>query len=350
MADGNAARTRRRPDGPTDPETAWTTTLAAARAAVSPAVEGGRLFVPVDAVSEAARHRYRVHALSAATGEEHWRVPLRSKPNGPPAARGSRVAVTARLALDRGRVVAFDADSGDEDWLADVDARLTATPTLDDDGVVYVPDWRGRVHAFRLSTGDEQWTRTVGDSDTDRAFARPAAVADGTVYLGSQSGETGVVALDAATGEEQWPAPPPAVTGGPVARDRGVVVQCHQLLVALAPDGTRRWSFNVPDETAGPLAADDRHVYVPGRNAVYAADWRGAKAWVFGPEDDRAGTPTVAGDEVLVRGAGALTALDAASGEERWTTATDVGRGRAAVTPDAVFLAAGGEVTALGEQ
>lgn len=350
MAGGSAARTRRRPDGPTDPEAVWTTTPDAARAAGSPAVKGNRVFVPIDAVSEVARHRYRVHALSAATGEEHWRVPLRSEPNGPPAAGDSQVAVTARPALDRGRIVAFDTDSGDETWLADVDARLTATPTLGNGGIVYLPDWSGRVHAFRLSTGDEQWARTVGDGDADRVFARPAAVAGGTVYLGSQSGETGVVALNAATGEEQWTASTPAVTAGPVAHDNGVVVQCHQLLVALAPDGTRRWSSNVPDETAGPLAADDRHVYVPGRNAVYAVDWRGAKAWAFDPEDDRAGTPTVAGDEVLVRGAGALTALDAASGEQQWTAATDGGPGRAAVTSDAVFLAAGGDVAVLGEQ
>jgi len=350
MVGGNAAQTRQSPDGPTDPDSVWTASPDDARGAGAPAVDGGRLFVPVDAVSDDARYRYRLHALAAATGEEHWQVPLRSEPTGPPAARGSRVAVTTSLALERGRVVAFDTESGEERWLVDVDARLTATPTLDDDGVVHVPDWSGRLHAFRLSTGDELWTRAVGDGDTDRSFARPAAVADGTVYLGSQSGETGVVALDAATGDQQWTASTPRVTGGPVAHDGGVVVQCNQLLVAFATDGSRRWSVNVPGRTAGPLAADDQHVYVPGRTALVAVDWSGTKAWVFDPEDDRAGTPTVAADDVVVHGEGSLTALDAESGAEQWTTTTDDGSGGVAVTPEAIFLTAGGDVTALGEQ
>ncbi|WP_353634745.1 PQQ-binding-like beta-propeller repeat protein [Halobacterium sp. NMX12-1] len=136
MAGQNASHTRQVNAIPTNPDSVWKIELDTARSTGTPALAGGRLYVPVDAITETARHRYRIHALSAATGNERWQVPLRSEPNGPPAVSGDHVVVTAKRALEQGRIVGFETQYGAEDWLVDVDARLTAPPTIAN-GVVY---------------------------------------------------------------------------------------------------------------------------------------------------------------------------------------------------------------------
>jgi len=221
MVGRNAGHTRRVAAGPTNPETVWTSELDQVRGAGTPAVSNGQLYVPVDAISDTARHRYRIHALSAATGDERWQVPLRSEPNAPPAVSGDHIVVTAQRALEQGRIVCFQTRYGNEDWLVDIDAKLTAAPTIAS-GIVYVPDWRGRVHALSISDGSVRWSQHVDADSGGRTFTEPAAVLDETLYLGAQSGKTGVVALDATTGDTVEKKSTQAVTGGPVVHQRAL--------------------------------------------------------------------------------------------------------------------------------
>lgn len=348
MVGHNASHTRAVDGGPMNPDSVWEINLEDVRGTGTPALADARLYVPVDAVSETARHRYRLHALSAASGSERWQVPLRSEPNSPPAVSGDHVVVTAKRGLEQGRIVSFETRYGDEDWLVDIDARLTAPPTIAH-GVVYVPDWRGRVHALLLADGSTLWSHDVEMDEGSGTFAQPAAVNDGTVYVGSQSGETGVVALDTRTGETQWTEDTPAVTGGPVVHSNGIVVQSHQLVIALAHDGTRRWSFNVRDDTSRPIAVDDQHVYVATQDALYAIDWTGEKAWVYESSGAQFGAPTVGGDTVCFRSETQLIGLSRTTGDKQWT-ANSSGGGSVVVTPEAIFLSeTDGAVTALGE-
>lgn len=348
MVGRDGGHTRRVDAGPAEPGLAWETALDGGRAAGTPSLADGRLYVPVDAVSEAARHRYRLHALGATAGDERWQVPLRSDPNPSPAVVGDYVVVTARRGTETGRVVAFERRGGAEEWLYDVDARLTAPPTVHR-GTVYVPDWRGRVHALSAFDGSVHWSRQVGGDGSSRTFAEPVAVRDGTLYLGSLSGETGVVALDAGTGAERWSRSTDVVTGGPVVDGDLVVVRSHGLVVAFDADGTRRWSFNAIESDGRPMAVDEHRVYVPARGDLYAVDRSGEKAWTYESPDGPAGTPTVVGDDVFVRGEDRLVALSRTNGEERWT-ASPAGTGTAVVVPGGVFLTGGGgRVIALGD-
>jgi outer membrane protein assembly factor BamB len=347
MVGRDPGHTRRADDGPIDPDAVWVTDLEDARAVGTPALAAGQLFVPVDALSDRAHHRYRLHALEAATGEERWQVPLRSDPNGPPAVSGDRIVVSTRRSVERGRVVAFDDRYGEEVWLYDVDARVTAPPTVSAP-FVYVPDWRGRVHALGLADGTVHWTRRIGDDGHGRSFPEPVALADDTLYLGSLSGHTGVVAIDADTGAERWSRSTNVVTEGPVIHDDLLVVRMHGLVEAFDRDGTRRWSYNVLASDSRPMAVDDRHVYVPARKKLYAIDRTGRPAWQFQLQDGSVGTPTVAGDAVLLRRNDHLTAVSRADGTEQWTVQQS-GVGRAVVTPEAVFLARDdGRVAGLG--
>lgn len=348
MAGRNVGHARRVDDGPADPETVWLSALDGARAVGPLAAVADRLYVPVDAVTDGSRYRHRLHVLTAATGEERWQVPLRAEPNGPPAVWGDDVVVTARRGPERGRIVCFQDRYGDEQWLVDVDDRLTAPPTVDG-AVVYVPDWGGRVHALSVVDGSVHWSRRIGPDDHPPTFAEPVAVGDDVLYVGSLSGTTGVTALDADTGDERWHVSTRAVTAGPVLHADRIVVRTHQLVAAFDLDGTRRWSFNVLDPWTQTLAVDDRHVYVPTDERLYAIDRNGEEAWTYEPADGTVGTPTAVGDTVVLRGQGSLVGLSRSTGEERWTASPD-GGGRAVVTPSATFLAGdGGHVLGLGD-
>lgn len=347
----DASHSRRVGAGPSDPTTVWGRELDGVRAAGTPALVDSRLYVPTDAVTAESRSFHRLYSLAAGTGETHWWAPLRIDLNGPPAVVGGRILVSGKRSLERGRVVCFGSQYGEEEWLYDVDARLTAPPTVAD-GVAYVPDWSGSVHALWVADGSVLWSRRVED-DTEQGsttFTTPAAVAGDTLYVGSNSGATGIVALGTDEGEEQWRAETNPVTGGPVVYDDLLVVQSYGLLVAYGTDGERRWEFNLVDDGHQPMAVDDEHVYAAGRETLYAIAHDGERSWTYEQSEGRVGVPTVAGDSVLLRGDDRLTALSAATGEKQWST-TPEGLGEVVATSDALFVTGDdGRLLALGEE
>jgi outer membrane protein assembly factor BamB len=347
----DAAHTRRVEAGPTDPSTVWGRELDGVRAVGTPALSGGRLYGPADAVTPESRSLHRLYSLDAATGDTHWWVPLRIDLVGTPAVSGDRIVVSGKRSLEAGRVVCFRARYGEENWLYDVDARLTAPPTVHD-GVVYVPDWSGTVHALSVTDGSVLWSSRVGNTDGrgSMTFTEPVAVDGDAVYVGSNAGVTGIVALDADSGAELWRAPADSVTGGPIVSDDLLVVRSHGLLLAYGTDGRRRWEYNLVDGISQPMAVDGDHVYAAGRETLYAIDRDGKRSWAYDAPDAGVGSPTVAGDSVVLRGTDRLTALSVGTGEKQWS-ATPAGRGEAVVTPEALFVEAGdGRLLALGEQ
>lgn len=341
-------RTRSVSEGPGDPTTVWTIDVDDARATSTPSIADGRIYVPVDAVTDRARHRFRLYALEARTGDERWHVPLRADPNGAPAIGSGRIIVSAQRRTELGRVVAFEDRYGREEWLYDIDARVTAAPMIAG-GTVYVPDWTGHVHALSITDGTVRWARQIGSNEKSRTFPFPVAVHDETLYVGSYSGRTGIIAVDAATGDELWAETTARVLAGPVVDDGLVVVRGGSVVRAFDTDGIDRWAFNVPDnywET--PLALDDQHVYVPTRDTLYAITRSGEKAWTYEPADGRVGPPTVAGNEILIDEEEKLTALGRADGTTQWHVETD-GSWEAITTPEAIVMSATrGRVTALG--
>lgn len=344
----DSGHSRRAGDAPSDPDPVWQRSLDGVRAVGPPALTGGRLYVPADAVTGESRSRYRLYALGANAGETQWQVPLRVEPNGSPAVAPDRIIVSGKRSVERGRVVCFRPKYGEEKWLYDIDARLTAPPTVAN-GMVYIGDWAGRVHALGALSGDVRWTQQVDADDGGREFTTAVAVDDGTAYLGSLAGNTGIIALDADTGEEQWRASTGPVTVGPVVDDGLVVVQSHGLVSAFGAGGSERWTFNVPAESSRPMAVDSEHVYIAGEETLYAIDRSGRAVWRDSGADGQPGTPTVAGDSVLLRSENRLRALRAADGTEQWT-ATPAGNGGPVVVPSGVFLqSTDGRLLALGE-
>lgn len=214
---------------------------------------------------------------------------------GPPAVDGGTVYACLGWGVwDGGTptdvLAAVDAASGEQQWWFDPDGFTSyATPVVAD-GTVYTTGHResdGQRVVFALADdGSVAWQRPVGAGSRDAV-----AVADGTVYA---VGDSGVVALDAATGDERWSAlPNVALTVPPVVGPGG------RLFVGEA---------NEPGVTVIALdaATGDEH-------------WRTA----YTPEHETLSIEAADGDRVYIQmmySDAGVVALDAATGEEAWRT------------------------------
>jgi outer membrane protein assembly factor BamB len=124
-------------------------------------------------------------------------------------------------------LVAVDAATGEERWRYPVGAETREPPALAG-GTVYLPAVDGRVHAVGPD-GERRWVRSVGEHAT-------ALHANGS---------------------------------GVVAATRGSEGAPHGL-TALAPDGTRRWSFAHPRRLTRAAVVDERAYVGTGGGFVVA--------------------------------------------------------------------------------
>jgi halocyanin-like protein len=205
-------------------------------------------------------------AVDAATGERQW---SRSIPGRVRAASGGRVYVTSR----DGMVHCLDAESGDTRWTRQwTRGEARGLQVADGRVVAAVGD---AVVALAPESGDRKWFTPVGGEVTGIAVADGTVYASGREHFGTdrQEPELRVTALDAATGEQQWsfvresfPPTRPTVADGTVY----VGSESHAVHAIDAADGTERWSVDLGGTVTGLAAvpADDASDAVAG--TVYA--------------------------------------------------------------------------------
>ncbi len=131
----------------------------------------------------------------------------------PPAVADERVFVSTPRSVH-----CLNLLTGGEVWRVDVENRVVTQPSLDAERA-YVgtnrdtgpPDYEeiGEIVALDRSDGTVQWRTEPASLDVQPKLSTAPVVADGTVYATTvPSSETrtgtGIVALDAATGEERW--------------------------------------------------------------------------------------------------------------------------------------------------
>ncbi|WP_265108010.1 PQQ-binding-like beta-propeller repeat protein [Halosolutus halophilus] len=195
-------------------------------------------------------------------------------------------------------------------WWSDT-TGISTSPVIEG-GTVYVGSGlrNQSVLAFDQATGERQWRAPIGD-DIERALA----VGDGTVYASA----SGVYALDAESGEQEWMDRIDTTRG--VALDGDTVFASAGgggPIVALEADsGEERWRRDIHTLTA-PTVADGR-VFAVGNDNLVAIDAEsGDTEWE--ETIDRAGSPpTVADGMVFTATRGDLFAYDAATGAREWT-------------------------------
>jgi len=171
-----------------------------------PVVVDGTVFAPTASTTDHADAPEALYAVDADSGDVRWRyVPaedaaLDARPGDPwtfPPAYADGVVYLG--VLDHG-VVALDARDGTVRWRKQI--RVYGPPTLAD-GRVYASiespsDERSHVVALDAASGKEDWRTT----DDGSRLGRRIAAADGRVYH-RENLET-LVARDAGTGEQVW--------------------------------------------------------------------------------------------------------------------------------------------------
>ena len=221
-------------------------------------------------------------------------------------------AVTGETALDVNRVAG----------LAPVwDMRglngMSGTPIVSD-GVVYFGDWTGHVRALRSDDGTEVWNRQLGDN-----YIGGSVVLDrDNVYAGTFDGR--IVALSRATGEPVWDTqvgdhPKAVIFGSPVVVDGLVVVGVASFEVfATGNPNTFRGHIVALDAATG---AEQWRFYVTAGDATQAA---GVSIWSSPAIDTDRGVVYIGTGQSYGLPASPLSdsllALDLQTGQEVWHT------------------------------
>lgn len=171
-----------------------------------------------------------VYALNVSDGSEEWSYTASDQIRVSPTVANNSAYVGS---MD-GTLYRLNVDDGAERWavdLPDSSEPYPLEPALVD-GVLYVGYWQDDVYAVNPGDGTESWS-----SNIDTGVSSSAAIADGTVYIGSQnaavSAITGSTSVPTGTGQAdsdatgtQLSAEPTEPAGRPtgaVAQQQGTV-------------------------------------------------------------------------------------------------------------------------------
>jgi outer membrane protein assembly factor BamB len=264
-----------------------------------------------------------LHALSLADGSELWAYDAGSPIASTPAVAGSLVFVGDRA----GSLHAVHAEDGAGAWRLETGPDMplpwgnegwdyyTSSPVVAQ-GTVVIGSGDGGVYAADAATGELRWSYA-----TDGRVRSSPAVADGVVYVGSMDGR--LYAIDLATGSARWR-----------FETEGYALNSSE------------WGFDRRSIQSSPAVVDGT-VYFGSRDGhVYAVDAAsGEERWRFDQEVSWCNTSPAVFDGVVYAGTSDghfVQALDAATGEELWRTAT---AGRVFASP-----AVAGETVVVGDQ
>jgi outer membrane protein assembly factor BamB len=257
------------------------------------------------------RFENQIDPTNVATLTSAWTAPL-----GVSAVRASPIVVNGALYIgdDQGTLHALDAATGQEHWGQTTESFYAGSAAYSRGHVIASPLY-GQLHGHDATTGAVTWTLSCAESS--RA---PPLVVRGTVYDTCTDGT--VYAIDAATGSVKWSVPVGCCVQdqSPAASD-GVLFQLstgHTLTALDAVDGRVLWS--VPAFAVGSVAIDRGLLFYNDYPNVVAVNTRtGATEWqapVLTYQPD--GAPAVAGGRVFVA-TGRLSALDEGTGDVAWT-------------------------------
>lgn len=215
--------------------------------------------------------------LPVPDGEPRWQYRGKALLEFPPAvARGTVVLTT-----NRGRVIAFDASSGDIRWQQRHTTRsyIASSPAIDIDGnAAIVSGMDGRLVSYDLTRGQIRWEYPVGDSSIESS---PLIIGQ-TVYIGAWNGRLYAVSTD---------------------------------------KGRLRWSYPAADDIKGSAAkSGDNVVFADYSGYVYAVNAAtGDPVWKVRAGKRFYGGPGVSNGVVVIGDVGgAVVGLDATDGHQLW--------------------------------
>jgi outer membrane protein assembly factor BamB len=270
-----------------DGEPNWVFTVTGGGAGV-PLVADGTVYVGTGADL--------VYALDKRTGHVEWRYDAGGRETygggawGRPAKAAGLLVVGVSHSGDSladprdgrfvHRVVALDAESGEEVWAREVDAKVWTGPVAVDDTVVAATEVGG-VYGVGVEDGTERWRTEVGGKVWEPIFGDDG---DRAIHVASEGGR--VAAIDPESGAKRWTASVPDVVRATERDDETFFVGTDSGGVVAFPrsGGPEDWRFDAGGERS--------------EAAIAAISSDGSLAYVL---DQR----------------GYVSVLDAASGERR---------------------------------
>lgn len=159
-------------------------------ARLEPAVDGQHIY--------AADIDGSVRALALKNAKQYWRVQLDQKITSGVALAAKQLLVTTQ----NGYLVSLERENGQEQWRVLMPSEAISTPTVGDDGRVYVHTVDGHVTAFNLTNGQQIWSyESALPVLTVRGTSSPL-VLEQLVIVGLASGK--LIALDKQLGVPRW--------------------------------------------------------------------------------------------------------------------------------------------------
>jgi len=156
---------------------------------LNPAIDDNRIFVADD--------RGRVFAFNRESGEPLWKKNLKEPVSGATGA-GNGLLLLGTL---RGEVIALDSESGDEKWRVPVGSEVLAPPAVNQDAVI-VQTQDDRIFAFNPADGSQLWRFDNTPATLTLRGTSAPLVTSRLAVVGLSSGK--VIALEARTGVPAW--------------------------------------------------------------------------------------------------------------------------------------------------
>lgn len=200
-------------------------------------------------------------------------------------------------------------------WTFQGASPLASRLTPSAEGNLYFLTLDGFLHSINAK-GRERWSR--------RCNGKSIAVSpNGVLYA---LAEDGTLEALSSLGKPFWNTSVNSTIGPLVASSSIVYFQEDRQLVAATATGLIQWRANAPDVITAAQLGDDGSIIAGANGAsVIAIASDGTPRWSFRPQGGFAGEVAIRGDTVYIgSGSGRVYALDASDGETRWSYDTGI--------------------------
>jgi len=219
---------------------------------------------------------HNLYAL-AMNGSLLWKFPTGNPLWSRPVSDGEFVY---QASMDH-HLYAIDLRDGSKVWSTDLGGAVIYSPTISEDGVLYVSTLARNLSAIEAATGKILWQRSFEEN----LWTQPALHED-RLFFGDMAGQ--IYSVSITDGGDIWTQNvDQPVTGQPTIMDEMVIFPIEEgMLIATSLTGERLWSITVDGKLfTGPVVTGDRLAVgiSGGQNFLKLIGSNGSDIWTFVP-------------------------------------------------------------------
>ena len=246
-----------------------------------------------------------LYAFDGNTGSVIWTKYLGAPVRSSPLVANNGIIYVV-VGSDNQGIYALNADNGYYIWATAVAGKVISSPALSHDGqTVYVGvyHYQGKIYALNANDGTIQWSFSA---DGAIQWSTPAVGSDGTIYIGSQSGNLYAIEDQGTSAVLKWVIntgstieSSPAIGKDDLGNDKIIYIMdtLYGLKAIDAATGTLKWSLNPPYGTSSPAIDGEGTIYVGSYdNLLYAIKDEGTSGkvlWTLQTDDKIYASPAI---------------------------------------------------------